>query len=203
MAFSQDVLLVLSLAYKVKPKQVPLLEIPQNWSLLYHYCKVISQSDRWLIGKYEWCFQLFPGRVLLVTPLQHQQAWITKVGVTASLEGAHDTLNHSISFFFFAMTWSLIFQAKQCHLEMSSRWSCLASAPSLHRVSPHSTHLCHKQLPPPTPSSNTPLLQIETWHFWWQLLTQLSEFHFLRRFQPVKLSYSCKIYARIRQAQQM
>lgn len=50
---------------------------------------------------------------------------------------------------------------------------------------------------------NTPLLQTETWHFWWQLLTQLFEFHFLRRFQPVKLSYSCKTYAKIRQAQQM
>lgn len=48
---------------------------------------MISQDDRWLIGKYEWCLQLFPGRVLLVTHLQYQQAWINMLGVTASLGG--------------------------------------------------------------------------------------------------------------------
>ena len=35
---------------------------------------------------------------------------------------------------------------------MSGQWSCLASAPSLHQVSLHTIHLCHKQLPPGLPA---------------------------------------------------
>lgn len=127
MAFSQDVLLVFSLAYNVKPKQVPLPEISPNWSLLYHYCKVISQSDRWLIGKCNWCPQLFPGRVLLVTPSNIKKDWIPKVGVSASLEGVNNILNHSISWFSLLCLSHQYFPQHQS--ELSGKWSCLAPSP--------------------------------------------------------------------------
>lgn len=52
--------------------------------------------------------------------------------------------------FFFATAPLLIFQVKQCLLEMSGQCSSLASAPSFHQVIPHTIHLCHKQLPPHT-----------------------------------------------------
>lgn len=194
MALSQDMLLIFSLAYTVKPKQVPLPEIPLNLSLPYH-CKAISQRDRLLNGKYKWCSQ----KSLVSNPLQHQESldhWgRSECKFTGGTQGIKS--QHLVAFF----AVSPMVQAN-CS-ELSGHWSCLALSPSC------ATHVCTNHFPQPPHvhckhrQVNIPLLQTETWHSWWQLLTQLFEFHFLRRFQPVKLSYSCKTYAKMRQAQQM